>query len=477
MKILNHAKFLTIMISLFLVFVFSAGNTFGYIVTVTPSLVNTFKPIENIVNSLMLSKKVVHPYGSAYNIPDNVVFDFEIALGEVYAGYTFNTSDGEKTADSHGKLNISVKPGSTASVEGIDAGTKVTVTELQNKNGFSVSGDASKEVTIEEDGTLLLDYVNIYTPEKVSPQISLTGSKILEGRKWQEGDSFSFLLEYDGGEDNWRELDTKTVTFKKNTENFNEFDFSNAVNSLEFDNIGDYRFRISEIKGNLEGVVYDETVNYFEISVSDDDMDGSLEIEGVSGSQNVTASGNTLKVVFNNTFKPDDTPSKPDKITVDIAVSKTVDNKGTSAISPENFIFELAGEEETDKIWFASDQNGLAIHTLTFSEEDAGKTFNYTLKEIDDEREHVTYSDKIYNISINISYDKANNKLIADLVLDGNKTAEISAAFVNVYDYSAQNTPIPSTSDKSNKTFWFIMTLASGSALIILTIFRRRLGI
>lgn len=194
------------------------AGTFAMIVTQTPSLLNTFLSGLDPTGDLTISKEVTHPFGSGYVIPDNISFDFSVSLGEDYAGKKIATSQGEKEADANGNITVSVKPGEAICVEDILTGTSVTVTETRMGSGFAVNGENPKTVTIQR-GNNSAAFVNNYTPGPVDPvNISISGTKVLEGRDWQVGDSFSFLLEYKLAGDNtqWQELGSTSVTYEEN---------------------------------------------------------------------------------------------------------------------------------------------------------------------------------------------------------------------------------------------------------------------
>ena len=189
---------ITLFLSLIMLFTSTINTTFGLIVTETNSLINTFIPFESIISNLQISKIVEHPFGEEYVIPEDIAFDFKVDFGSLYAKTTIKTTTGSIVADDNGSILVSVKPGNPFAVEGIDAGTEVTVTEIQKDgSGFSVKdGAATMDGIVAEDGSLKFRYVNVYTPASVRPaNVFVSGTKILEGRDWQESDSFSFTLE------------------------------------------------------------------------------------------------------------------------------------------------------------------------------------------------------------------------------------------------------------------------------------------
>ncbi|MBQ8288417.1 MAG: hypothetical protein IJX76_06565 [Clostridia bacterium] len=466
-------KAASLVLTVILVLTFAVQTTMAFIVAGAPSVTNTFKPFEAIVNDLLIQKTVEHPFGADYVIPENIAFDFEVNLGSLYAESTISTTAGDLVADENGVITVTAKPGSSVGIVGIDEGTEVTVTELQKLPGFSVKdGEATKAVAVSADGTVTVDFTNVYAPDKVLPtNINVTGSKVLEGRDWQDGDTFTFLLEYDDGSGEWKSLGNRSVAYDAENESFNQFDFTEALAEIEFAAIGTYVFRMSEVEGDLDRVDYDETVNYFNVIVTDADMDGKLEISGVSASQNATvteADGTyTVDVIFNNTFIP-----APEDITVGITVKKTVISTGDVTLSPKDFEFVLENVETGEKLTVKSDENGLADLNLLFTAEDAGKIYRYTLSEVIGETVGVTYDTTVYEIEIAITLSD-DNRLIATVACDGEAVEDLVAEFENTFTAPA---PVP-TGDDSNVMFHLMIAAISAAALVLLAVYRRRLDL
>ncbi len=469
---------LALLFSLIMLITSTVNTTYGYIVTQTDSLINTFTPGQTLVNGLHISKTVEHPLGEGYVIPDNISFDFQVNLGSLYANTTIKTTVGNIVADENGTITVSIKPGKSVDIEDIDEGTKVTVTEVQKDgSGFTVKDGAVKEATVSADGSVTIDFVNNYTPANVQPTIvTVSGTKVLGGREWQTGDTFSFLLEQDTGNGNWVSLGTKTITYDAENADFNKFDFSDLVQALTFDTVGTYAFRISEVVGNLENVDYDKTVNSFTIKVGDADMDGKLEVQDVTGAQNAAVTKDdeagkyNVVVTFNNTFVPPVVPD-PDDIAVTITVNKTVKNTGTQALGPNGFEFVLENVATGEKTALETDNDGKAIFNLPFTAADIGKTYNYTLSETNEGKQGVTYDAVVYNIQVAIALGE-DNKLIATVTRNGTAVENCVAEFENTFH--TEQEPSPPTGDNSNSTFWFIMMIISGTACVVLLLIDKR---
>lgn len=461
---------LLLIISFILLITSTINTTFGFVVTKTDTLINYFKPFEKIVNGLTISKTVEHPLGEDYVIPENIFFDFAVELGRLYSNTTLKTSAGNKRADEKGVLTLSVKPGQSVNIEGIDVDTKVTVTEIEKgMTGFAVkNNEAVKEVTIGEQNGAFANFINVYTPQSVQPlNVTLKGTKVLEGRKWQESDSFSFLLEQnvDG---KFVAVGQQTVTYQEGKEDFNKFDFTNDLKKLTFTKVGKYAFRITEVIGKLENIDYDKTVNTFTITVTDTDMDGRLEIGNVESAQNAatvsTDAGFAVDVTFNNTFKP---PAVIDDITVPVSVNKTVINKGEYERSPEGFEFILENSGTGEKTAFKTSNSGNAVTKLIFTDKHIGKELKYVLYEKKGDEKGVAYDTKVYDISVYVTLDE-DNKLKTAITVNSQTVEKISVGFENICDMDKPD--VPSTGSDRSVYIWMVLAVLSATACVILMI-------
>ena len=344
---------IAMVLSLMALLASTVNTTYGYIVTSTSPLVNIFKPHDVQVSSLVLRKVVEHPLGSDYKIPDNISFDFAIELGEYYANTNLSTTAGQMKTDAEGNLQVTVKPNTTLGIDGLEVGTVVKITEQDtNHTGFSVKGEKTQKATVDASGHIEIAFTNIYAPESVTANnITIKGTKVLEGREWKDGDTFTFKLEQQVGEQ-WKEIGKETISYDAEKKDYNTFDFTKYIKDMEFEKVGTYQFRMSEVVGTLANVDYDKSVNYMNVKVTDVDMDGHLEIGEVTGTVNAKVTKNEegydVAVTFNNKFVPPAVPD-PKPIKVPIYIYKTIENKGSVILGAEGFEFVLG----------AGDGNGL----------------------------------------------------------------------------------------------------------------------
>lgn len=472
MKTGNFLRKLALILSFVMLLTSTVNTTYGYMFDSTKPLVNVFVPEDRPLGGIVLEKIVEHPFGNNYKIPENIAFPFALDFGAFYANTEISTSQGKLKADASGRMQVQIQPGIEFRVEHLADGATVKITELPvSLPGFSIKGASSKDVTIVANDFTDVSFINIYTPNAVkADNISLSGTKTLVGRDWQEGDSFTVKLEQQSGND-WKPLGTQTIKYDPNNRDFNRFDFNSILKRLTFDKIGTYTFRVSEVVGNWENMTYDKTVNHFQVKVTDTDMDGKLEIQQVIGTENAKVTKKDgkfrIEIPFNNTYVPPTTPD-PEPVMVQISIKKTVDNTGTKKIGPKDFAFQLAQAGTHNKWEVKSDVNGDATIKLEFTKADIGKTYTYRLSETNTNRKGVTYDTAVYDIAVSVGWNEKDNTLLVTSKLNGTETKNPTATFRNTYDIPPAD--IPKTGDPSNVQFWLIMIAVSGTTFVALLI-------
>ena len=504
MKHSRTARAWALVIAIVLLFIAVVPATLAYVMTATEPLINIFipetteepeppdttapeppdtdpprpprppvttEPIPTVTYSdLDIGAEIDHPFGDDYVPPKDLSFEVEVDLGPDLVGETVLIDGVPTVVGEDGKITVTVKPDAPVNIDQIPVGTEVTAT-LKNgdDSGFTLdNGEDSKDVVIRAEIDNRVDFLNVYRPSGFGfgDFVTLNGLKVLEGRDWKDGDSFSFLLEIKRGEE-WVELGTATVTYDPNDPEFAEFSFTETLNALRLDAAGVYTFRLTEVIGDLPDIVYDKTVNYIDAVVGDRDMDGRLELQNLVLPENAefvydAVTGRyELMIVFNNAYKPTD---KPNNITVDVNVKHEITG---DEVDPEDnefeFILENVGtEDEAVKI---TDEDGNLIFELIFTPEDIGKTFHFELTQKPGDLDGMDYSDKVYKIEITIGLDE-NNRLTADIKVDGETVEEEDLNFVFESSYDPT----------SYAWLWFLLIPLTDKivALIIALIIRKR---
>lgn len=441
----------------------------------TDTFTNLFVPFFEHYGNLSITKEVDHPYGEDYKIPDTVSFEFEVNLGNEYANQTITVSQNgvasELVANGNGVAALSIQPGSTVYLLEIAEGTNVIVTEIQRgeeQAGFSCNNPV-QEAVVGRNQTVELKFVNTYTPKAVEPvNLQVTGTKKLEGREWQEGDSFTFLLEHlvydeEEGKDVWKELSRTTVSYDIEKADYDQFNFNEVIAAYAFDTLGIYEFRISEIsEENAEGITYDNVVSYFDVYVSDADMDGSMEIQEVNAYQNASVSYDeeagayVVDVIVTNQY------AALGNATAVINIEKIYkDQSGVNMKDASGFSFELYDEYGEKVISEPTSAAGETGFVLEYNAGDVEKTFTYTLKEANagEVMDGIHYDAAEYRLQICV-VDNLDGTIRAAIAAEkvagenvtavaGNEEAPdcLNVSFENIYD--AEDTQVVISGTKS----------------------------
>lgn len=163
------------------------------------------------------------------------------------------------------------------------------------------NGDGTLGVTwsVSKDGKALegkeIVFANSYKAAGTS--IAFNAAKVLTGRELKKGE-FTFEL---------RDANGKVLQTVKNGAPTEGGYAPIAFDPITYDEPGTYDYRIVEVKGDAEGITYDETVFTYHVVVTDDG-NGQLQVEWTVGE--------TGAPVFQNVFvKPEDPkpadPAKP----------------------------------------------------------------------------------------------------------------------------------------------------------------------
>jgi len=232
---------------------------------------------------VVITKKVVHPFGENESVPVNLTFEFVatvIANGTVYANKTVETSQGTKTTDLSGQFTFRLAANESISINDLPDESTVSVREVGLPAGFTPDKATDSATTALGEVEELI-FTNTYAPESIrGAQIEIEGTKYLDGRLWQDFDAYTFRLQY------WDGIRWQVLAGGNNnvaTKYSPTFSLSDVMENFVFDHEGSYRFWIVEEEGELGGITYDKSVREFEVTV-EDRWNGVYEITDVSAS-------------------------------------------------------------------------------------------------------------------------------------------------------------------------------------------------
>ena len=404
-------------------------------------------------------------------VPEDRIFEFELYKAndeyEIDGDYIQKVS---QDANGNFEFTINYKPTDISDtpyyyvVKEVNGGQKIngvtyddTEYHIEVKVEDNNEGGVKSTAIIRKGGTVVtsLDFANTY--KAANATVSIAGTKTLENRTLAENE-FKFFL-YSANENYVVDAQATPKEAKNNA------DGSFAFDALTFEEVGTYYFVIIEdVDTTAERVTNDTSVYHVAIEIKDDE-DGKL-YEASRVIKKVGSDTAIEEITFNNVFTP-----KPEDITVDLGVVKTVVNKGSEKIGPDGFEFVLEDMATGEKWNVKSDAAGNAKFSLGYTEDDIGKTYTYKLAEVNGGKANVSYSTAEYTITVAIELN-ANNELVATLTKNGENVAEVVAEFENVYDYTPVPDPdpeypdSPQTGDNIRLHLWFALLFVSSGGII-----------
>ena len=290
-----------------------------------------------------------------------------------------------------------------------------------------------------------LTFTNTYEPTaaELKGDDAIHGTKTLEGRQMKEGETFYFQLS--ALNDNAKTVlaDPKTVTVTDQ----NAMDFAFA--DMTFTKVGTYTFQVNEVaddKGtettNADGMTFDTNIATVTVTVkdgndSDDPADHGKLLASVSYG-NDKHSNVTDRAQFTNVYKA--SMNYGANGAGGIAVTKTMVDRIMDA---GDYNFTLTGTGPDGEITetfenTAAAANGTVtmkqLQNLTFDEQDAEKTFTFTVDEADptDENrlEGVEYDQSQYRVDITVHDNHDGTMYTVTTVTkiknaDGSETSEV----------------------------------------------------
>ncbi|MDD6467619.1 MAG: FctA domain-containing protein, partial [Erysipelotrichaceae bacterium] len=395
--------------------------------------------------ALTVTKEVKYPFTITDDQKKNEKsFTITVALGSKYSNETISLVGGNTvTADENGNVTLQLKDGETVVLQ-LEDGDYYQVTETNLPAGFSMDENNSENLagTIHKEQMTTAKVVNTYQPGKVNPvNVELKGDKTLIGRKWLDTDSFEFQLEYFNGT-NWVVVETHASDKNTATRQDYSYDLSKTLQNIDFTEVGTYRYRVTEINRNqtINGVTYDNYEHVFDIVVTDDDLNGKLEIKSItaiSEEKTVVTYDDALDLYtitadFTNTY------TAKGNATFVIDITKLIQNDTGTVLGLSNYKFELYDNRgKLVATSNATDDEGITKIELVFNQDSLG-TMTYTLKEAipNPGKEGMYYDDTIYNLTVTI-VDNLDGTISGTIQVDNvpNNSNSVSVAFTNVYDF------------------------------------------
>lgn len=408
---------------------------------------NTYNvtPVETSVTDQITANKVL----TGRNLMDSE-FSFELVEGDKVVATGKNDAEGKITMgavkyDKAGKHTYTLREanGGTTSKGITYSDTKYTIEATITDNG-----DGTLSATHELKSATPATFKNTYSVTPLDAELDFDLSKVISGREWTDGDEFSFTITAPDGAPL---PDPATVTVSKH-------DAKDGIAAIKFGKIrytatGTYKYEIRENAGSTVGMTYDAHVATAEVTVTENG-DGSL-------TANVTKKENGR---FTNTYRTelnytaagglwlskylDGRPMTEGQFTFTVTPADDASARALGLLPGANSFKSPAAAEATVGLI-----DILAGHEVIFTQDDAGKTFTYTVAEKNDGQPGYTYDDAVRTVTIAIADDTAGTLTATTTVSGGpegthetvhksgeNKVEKALVPFHNSYS-ATTNTP------------------------------------
>ncbi len=385
---------------------------------------------------LIISKTVTHDFGTDYSIPADKKFDIEVTLG-LANGTQVETSVGTKTV-ANGKITFQLGHDESVTIYKLLEGTTYSVAEVNLPEGFTlVTGEAQRNGVMDVNGAEV-DLINDYEPTKFAPpaEIDIHVTKTLKDTTGQDVSwgtrEYKFYLEKLVGT-TWEKVTTTPAVA-----NGADPVFTVNIPEESLTKVGRYLFRVHEDEANLEEGIVSDTAVYFVVVVTDRDMDGALEVDEILVNDAAVADKENVNLTFTNTYVV------TEGVVVHIPIKKTVENDTGVEVLPSGFKFALyEGDTQVGEI-ATTNANGDATLYMSYTAEwfnaqtknnsgNVEKT--YVLKEIKGTKKGMTYTDKTYEVKVEIGINGSALEIV-DFSIDGDNTNPV-ATFTNTYSLTS----------------------------------------
>ena len=387
--------------------------------------------------SLKITKQVQAAAG--LTPADDTAFTMQVdltdAAGTALPGSYSYTVDGTAAGSIANGGTIPLKQGQTAEIEGLPAGAKYTVSEINVPAGYTAavtdSGNGVITAGRVNDTAPVVTVTNTYAPAAYSMENAFPGSKTLNGRDWKDSDSYRFLLEAispnaplpapvetDAAGTRYSQID---VTAADGTPAGKPIDFN--FGTVTFTEPGIYEYNIREYTPSTEdripGVSYDETVYRATVVITDNGQGqlvlGSYTLKEIVQENGTTNTTNGNVAAFTNAFNAND------EVINFKALKRYVDTSGATRLADGQFHFTLepaatdnlnqpvatqAPMPSAEGCNTTNTAGGeITFGNITYGTADIGKTYWYTIKEVPGNVLNMVYSNAEYLAKVDVTLE------------------------------------------------------------------------
>ena len=476
-----------------------AVNSSGQSLSSNVITVNTIAALKVTKTVAVASSSLTAP--TKYYLEDGTEVDgftFKFTVPTSASGYEAQVynADGTNAGSSFRITNgytQTIKGGQYILVYGLSAGDEVTVQELtedaklapkgfaltsRTKAGQEQSGRGNSiEATItaatgETSAQNILNFTNTYKPESYTIEDgTFTAKKVLEGREWNDADSFTIRIKAPAGTPMPTELDVTTdsagyqvVTKDVTKQNKDDLLTCGAITYTE---PGTYYYTLNEAipDERAQGMTYSAAEYTATITIGDDGKGGlcvksaefvqNLDDDGNPVSNTISPTGGVYVGTFTNEFNQTSA-----NVTAEVTKSYTNNDTGAS-LEKNQFTFEMEalGGYDSDTATLDLDAvdgsivapmpqsaNGTTVTAgnmddgvatfpaITYTTSHKGKAYVYELTEVNDGVAGVDYDESVYYMVVRVKSEGAGITVTREYYNASAEKIGDRPAFSNSYD-------------------------------------------
>jgi pilin isopeptide linkage protein len=278
-------------------------------------------------------------------------------------------------------------------------GTEIeySVKEVEVTDGYTVSYASNS------DGFTV-------TNKHVSGSLTLEAKKSLTGATLKAGE-FTFLL---------TEIDENGEAIEADVTASNDAGGAITFPTLTYNEAGTHYYQITEVNDGRSGYSYDSSVYTVTVTVEDDHA-GALQTAITAITRDGVALDTDAGVIFINAYSA--------STDVTLKAAKAMKNADTAL---GTFQFELKDASGNVLQTVTNDAEGaITFGKLTYDQNDAGRTFTYTVSEKQPTTaDAYIYDETVYAVTVSVS-DNGNGTLSAVTTVDGAPYTDETMKFVN----------------------------------------------
>ena len=340
---------------------------------------------------------------------------------------------------------VTLKNNERVVIKGLPSNTAFTVTERAEAgytasntvNGTASDNGAVATGTIASNNTIEVAYTNTYTVASTNlADGSLHGTKILTGRDWKDGESFTFTLNAVTPNAPLPENSSVTLTNTDQTNYADNQEVPFAFGAIQYVSAGKYVYTIQETEGTEYGLAYSNAVYRVTVNVVDDgagkltasveSMYRTFDDEGTSAGQDETQwpSIDNGNAVFTNKFLGNDVAI------ANITGTKSfTDYTSGTTLDINDFQFTIAAVTQGAPMPAQTQvgnngTGGITFADIQFGIDNIGNTYEYDIREVipagatdngdgTSTLNGMTYDNTAKSVSIAVTQDQSTGSVVA----------------------------------------------------------------